>query len=76
MRAPQVAPNASYVAIHPWSGVWPNSGQYERAVDPWKKPQLKEYRRKFYDTLAKWAGAGGSPHYRIDGIYVWSVGTW
>lgn len=70
-----VAQTLDYVRIHPFSGLWP-SGGYTTSVDPWKVEKYRTYRRKLYQHLSQWAAVGGGPQYRIDGVFVWNVGTW
>jgi hypothetical protein len=62
-------PDVAFIAKHPFWGQWPWNG-YEAARDPWRRADLREYRRDVYRSLAEWAPAGGGPQYRIDGIYV------
>lgn len=39
-------------------------------------PAFRQYRRQLYRLLAQWAAGGGGPQYRVDGVFIWSVGTW
>lgn len=39
-------------------------------------PELRTYRRRLYQLLTEWAGRGGGPQYKVDGVYLWSSGTW
>ncbi|KAI8466530.1 MAG: hypothetical protein J3K34DRAFT_433433 [Monoraphidium minutum] len=69
-----VAPDVGWVAKHPFWGLWPR--RYETWLDPWQRGAYRDYRRRFYSALAKFAQNGGGPQYRVDGIFLWSVGTW
>lgn len=71
----KIAPNLAWVAKHPFWGAWPWIG-YTKSEDPWQNPAFMKYREQYYGLLSKWAQKGGGPNYRVDGIYVWSVGTW
>lgn len=71
----KVARTLDFVRVHPFSGLWP-SGGFTPAVDPWSVDQYQAYRRTLYRHLSQWAAQGGGPLYRIDGIFLWSVGTW
>jgi hypothetical protein len=39
-------------------------------------PEYRDFRRSLYKQMSSWASSGGGPQYRIDGIFMWSVGTW
>lgn len=57
------------------AGRWPNNG-YSQGEDPWQKTAFRDYRRQLYDIMSRWGAQGGGPLYRVDGIYLWNVGTW
>jgi hypothetical protein len=69
-----IAPDINYMAKYQFKGSWPLGG-YTKAGDPWQKPAYKLYRRSYYQSMTKWAYQGGGPLYRIDAIYLWSVGS-
>ncbi|KAF8071154.1 rimM [Scenedesmus sp. PABB004] len=71
--AERVPGSLDYVRAHPYAGSPPG---YDAARDPWKVPAYAAYRRRLYEVLAGWAAAGGGPQYRIDGVFVWSSGSW
>lgn len=70
----QIAPSLAFVAKHPFWGIW--AGQYSTSIDPWQKADYKDYRRRFYSALSKYVQTGGGPTYRVDGVFLWSVGSW
>jgi hypothetical protein len=57
------------------TGSWPNNG-YNQGADPWQRTAFRDYRRQLYDIMSRWGAQGGGPIYRVDGIYLWNVGTW
>eukprot|EP00878_Enallax_costatus_P021261 GHUV01022503.1.p1 GENE.GHUV01022503.1~~GHUV01022503.1.p1 ORF type:complete len:402 (+),score=62.90 GHUV01022503.1:1266-2471(+) len=71
----KVAPDLNFVRIHPFYGAWLTNG-YSASVDPWKVPAFRQYRRTLYRLMSQWAAQGGGPQYRVDGLFIWSVGTW
>lgn len=68
-----IASSLAFVAKHPFWGIWK---RYETWLDPWQKPEFKDYRRKFYKTLTDHVQSGGGPQYRLDGVFLWSGGSW
>jgi len=69
-----IAPDLATLSKFPMRGKWLSS--YIADKDPWQRAQYRQYRRQLYKLLSDWAAQGGGPTYRIDGIYIWSVGTW
>lgn len=81
-RKGNVAPDAAWVAKHPFLGLWPNHGGYSSSeaangapiVNPWKNAQFADLRRQIYNFLGDYLISGGGPGYRLDAAYVWSAG--
>lgn len=69
-------PEVWEVARHPYWGLWVD---YNKNDDMWaadRFPGNMAYRRTFHKLLLKWLAQGGGPTYKIDGCYVWNVGSW
>jgi hypothetical protein len=80
-RKGNVAPDAAWVAKHPFLGLWPNHGGFSSAangspppVNPWKNQAYAKLRRQIYNYFGDYALAGGGPGWRLDAAYVWSAG--
>ncbi|KAF8071022.1 hypothetical protein HT031_001104 [Scenedesmus sp. PABB004] len=67
-----IAPTVEDVAGHPFFGLWYPYGSWK---DPWRNGQYADYRRYLYSQTAKWL-RGGAQEYALDGIYVWTAGSW
>lgn len=65
--------NAS-VGQFPWLGL---VGVYNASLDPFKaSPVARAYLRKYYAAALQLLAAGRGPRYKLDGAYLWSVGSW
>lgn len=61
------------LAGHPSLGIW---GKYNVGQDPWKRYDYAHYRRRWFFGLITWLRGGGSPKWKINGAFIWSVGSW
>ena len=69
----KIAPSLERVAKTPFFGLW---YPYRSENDPWKNPEYAAYRRKLYKATSDWLKTRGGPRLRLDGVYVWSAGSW
>lgn len=59
-------------ALHPWSGIY---AAYDAELDPWQRPELRAFRREFFDRLLEFLEKQSGPH-RVEAAYLWNVGSW
>jgi hypothetical protein len=59
---PQIAQNAAGAAREPWAGV---AGSYDAGRDPWRRPDLAEFRRSFYYKTMEWLGKPSIRTYQV-----------
>ena len=45
-------------------------------MDPWVKPDNRELINLFYMRTIEWLAGGGGPHYWVDKLFLWSIGSW
>lgn len=69
----EIAPTLSDVARTPFFGLW---YPYKPANDPWTIPEYSAYRRKLYRATSDWLKKRGGPNLRLDGLYMWTAGSW
>eukprot|EP00878_Enallax_costatus_P019655 GHUV01020738.1.p1 GENE.GHUV01020738.1~~GHUV01020738.1.p1 ORF type:complete len:247 (+),score=45.06 GHUV01020738.1:1913-2653(+) len=61
------------IGLFPWLGV---TSSYNQKLDPFKQSAAaKAYLIKYYDSALKVLQSGGVK-YRVDGAYLWNVGSW
>ncbi|KAI8467535.1 MAG: hypothetical protein J3K34DRAFT_34565 [Monoraphidium minutum] len=68
------APDLATVSRYPASGNWPEGG-YARAVDPWQRADFAAFRRALYKATLELMAKAAGQQYRLDGVFVWSVGS-
>lgn len=68
------AGSISVIAKYPFAGNWPEQG-YTKTLDPWLNPGFRSYRRQFYKAFVEFMRRGKGQQYRVDGAFVWSVGS-
>uniref|UniRef100_A0A383VY54 Glycoside hydrolase family 42 N-terminal domain-containing protein n=1 Tax=Tetradesmus obliquus TaxID=3088 RepID=A0A383VY54_TETOB len=68
------APDLATVSRYTFSGSWPVGG-YKREFDPWQRQDFSAYRRGFYRATVDLLARGKGQQYKLDGVYVWSVGS-
>lgn len=54
----------------------PVGANYTRELDPWLKPDLRSLINLFYIRTTEWLANGGGPHYWVDKLFLWSIGSW
>jgi hypothetical protein len=46
-------------------------------MDPWaNNPQVREFMRRYYQTMIKWLEAGTGPTYKVAGVFAWNLVSW
>jgi hypothetical protein len=45
-------------------------------MDPWLKADNRDLINLFYMRTIEWLAGGGGPHYWVDKLFLWSVGSW
>lgn len=67
-QSPARSPRAAAAA--PFWGV---NGRYAPGRDPWVAPDMRAFRRHFYDAALVFAAAGGSPDFKVSAIFLWGI---
>jgi len=67
-----LAQDLNKLSQHVENGIW---AVYNTRQDPWQRPDYREYRRTWFKNLVGFLRRGGSRNVRIDGAFVWSVGS-
>lgn len=66
------AQSALEAALHPWSGVF---GVYDAATDPWRHPELRDFRRAYFTVLLDFLSNQVASS-RVTKVFLWNIDSW